>query len=504
MKIIPWIKSHKWEVIFLVIILFIGGGLRFYHVGEWMPFGEDEGRDAFIIRSIARDGDVQLLGPAAPNNQPDFHLGPGFYYLQVSFYWLSGMSPSGGAWSIAWLSFFSIILVYLVGRNFFSWQVGIISSGLFAVSFAMVYYGRWAWNPNVVPFFVLLIFLSLYKLTKLGENKKNSNFLFILAVAFGLVIQMHGTVLIVLPIILVLFFIIFRPTISWKKYLLAILIVLLLNSPYIIYDLTNGFSNTKGFINVVTQSDSGQSLNLWTRLSNTYEVWQNFWQQTLLHGQNNLLFFIMFAGSILYFLFRLWPAIKKRASGEILVFLWLVVPGFVFIFYKELIPYHYFCFVFPLPFLLLAYALKYFWKYKLLKAIVILSVFGLFGWQFYYSVNLLADLSSNGSRSSSYPVTLSDMQSAVDFIINDSQNQPFNFVSLPSHSYDRSYQYLFDNQGIVPSVVPEILQYQTEINQQSNFMFGNTKDLKSYKEDGSKLEWHQFGNVLVIKKHPID
>jgi len=468
-----WIRRHRFEVVLLVIILVVGGVLRFYAVGQFMHFGQDEGRDAFVVRSIAQDGDVQLLGPAAPNNRPDFHLGAGFYYLLVPFYWLSGMSPAGGAWAIALLSFLSIILVYLIGRNFFSWRAGLIAAGLFSVSFAMVYYGRWSWNPNVVPFFALLIFLALFKLTKLRENNKNANYSFLLAATFGIIIQMHGTALLILPIILALFFIIYRPQISWKKYLLAVLIVLLVNSPYIIHDLTNGFDNTKGFFQVITQSDSSQSLSLWTRLSNTYEVWQHFWHETLLHSQTNLLFFILFASSVFYLLLRLWPAIKKRSAGVILVFLWFVVPAVVFIFYKELIPYHYFCLIFPLPFLMLAYVLDYFWRNGFLKAIIVLSVIGLFGWQLFYSVQLLADLAPNGSRTSSYPVTLSDMESAIDYIIEDSQDQPFNFISQPTHSYDRSYQYLFDRKGIAPSVVPEEMQYQVEIGKHGENVFGN-------------------------------
>src|SRR3989338_8401185 len=115
-KMLDWLGRHRLELTLLVIILVIGGTLRFYQVGAWMHFGQDEGRDAFLVRSIARDGDVQLLGPAAPSNQPDFHLGPAFYYLLAPFYWLSGYSPASGAVAVASLSFLSIFLVYLVGR----------------------------------------------------------------------------------------------------------------------------------------------------------------------------------------------------------------------------------------------------------------------------------------------------------------------------------------------------------------------------------------------------
>lgn len=432
-KILQWIKSHRTEFIILILILAVGGFFRLYQVGEWMHFGQDEGRDAFMVRSMAADGDVQLLGPAAPNNRPDFHLGPFFYYLQVPFYWLSGMSPAGGAWAVGLFSLITIYLVYAVGKNFFSRPAGLIAAALFSASYLMVYYGRWAWNPNVVPFFALLIFLSLYKLAKIKESQKNEYYLYVLAASFGLIIQLHGTALMALPVILLFYFIIYRPRIACKKYIFAILIVIILNLPSIAYDLTNDFNNTKGFWAVITQSESQQSLGWWDRTTDTYEVWQNFWHENLLHGKTDWIFFVLLAGSIIFVLIKLWPIKKARENpGIILSLLWLIIPFVIFTFYKEAIPMHYFCLIFPLPFLLLAGVLNYFWRLKIQKIVIILIVLAIFSWQFNYSAQFLVDLAPNGRRASSYPVTLSDMQAAVNYIIEDSQGEKINFASQPA------------------------------------------------------------------------
>jgi len=480
-RTLQWIKSHRTEFIILILILVVGGFFRLYQVGEWMHFGQDEGRDAFMVKSIVADGDVQLLGPAAPNNRPDFHLGPFFYYFLVPFYWLSGLSPAGGAWAVALVSLLTVYLVYVIGKIFFGWRAGLMAAALFSVSFLMVYYGRWAWNPNVVPLFALLVFLSLYKLTKIKDNKRNEYYLYVLAASFSLIIQLHGTALIALPVILLFYFVIFRPKIAWQKYMLAVLIVIVLNSPSIVYDLTNIFDNTKGFWTVITQTESGQVVGWFSRASITYEAWQNFWHENLLHSKTNWIFFVLLAGSIIFVLIKLWPVKKaKENPGIVLSFLWLAVPFIIFTFYKEAIPVHYFCFIFPLPFLLLAGMLDNFWRRKEQKIVIILVVLAIFGLQIYYSVGLLNDLQDDGSRASSYPVTLADMQSAVDYIIEDSGDEKFSFSSQPAGQYDKSYLYLFDLQEVIPSVVPERIEYKVLVG----------------KDEAGEV----FGNVTVFKK----
>jgi 4-amino-4-deoxy-L-arabinose transferase-like glycosyltransferase len=465
-----------------------------------MHFGSDEARTAAAVQEMAKGEKFYLLGPAAQNNRPDFSLGPFFYYLLVPGQLLFGSSPASGAWTVAIFSVISIFLVYFLARQFFGRAAGLMAAGLYATSFVMVYYGRWVWNPNVVPFFILLIFISLYKLTQLADSRKNEKYLHILAICFGIIIQLHGTALFILPITLILYFLIFRPKISWKKYLLALLIVAILNLPVIINELGSNFSNTRGLIRVLTQADSGASPGLASQIEQTARTWKNFWYESLLHEKLKLLFYGLLLLSLGYLAVKLLIDVRKRVKNpaSILLALWLIPTFLVFIIYKEATPTHYFSLVFPLPFILLAGALNIFWKKRFLRVIPVVIALGLFGLQLYYSGFLLYDLRPNGSRASSYPVTLTDMEQAVDFIKNDVKGQNFNFQEQVTTGYDNSYRYLFSLQSIAPSQSLQPIEY--------DIFIGKVIVIANELPGQPVTEVKNFGNVTVVKisRQPLD
>ena len=124
---------------------------------------------------------------------------------------------------------------------------------------------------------------------------------------------------------------------------------------------------------------------------------------------------------------------------------------------------------------MLAGVLDFFWREGFVKALVVVFVSGIFGWQLYYSINLLNDLKPEGARASSYPVTLAEMEQAVDYITNNSGGERFNFIC---DNYYRSFEYLFDQQGAAVSVTPEVLRYEVVIGGSEGKRFGNLSVLK--------------------------
>src|SRR3989344_8231046 len=81
--------------IVLGIILFIGGFLRLYRIGDYMAFLGDEGRDVLVVKRIIVDHDFTLLGPITSVGL--MHLGPAYYYFMVPFLALSRLDPVGPA-----------------------------------------------------------------------------------------------------------------------------------------------------------------------------------------------------------------------------------------------------------------------------------------------------------------------------------------------------------------------------------------------------------------------
>ncbi|MDD5040195.1 MAG: glycosyltransferase family 39 protein [Patescibacteria group bacterium] len=462
-KLRAWVRANKYEVAIVLCIVCVGGFVRLYHVGAWMHFGNDEGRDAFTVADIAEHGYVKLVGPAASSISSDFHLGPAFYYLLAPAYALMHSRPSAGAVTVALFSTATIVLVWAVARKFFGRAAGLIAAMLYSVSFLEVYYGRWAWNPNLVPFFVLIIIFALFQLGLHRDRPANAWYLFVLAISLGIVMQLHGTALFAMPVLCAAYLLITRPRIPWKKYLIAGALLIFVNIPLILYEATNRLGNTRSLIRLLTQSDSNIQISIIERFRRAVVLTRSFWYETLFHSRFRELAAVAIVALVVFILWRIFSALKHKRKDRalILCLLWLCIPFCLLVPYKDAIPVHYFCTVFPAPFIIFGWFAGFVWHslrgYG--RVGVVMLVIVLWGLQLGYSTRLLHDLSPTGSRATSYPVTLSEMEQVAAFIKQDSKGHTFNFQSEPSGAYERSYEYVFECADIAASVVPETLQY---------------------------------------------
>ncbi len=491
MKIISWVKTHKVETIIILLILIIGGFFRFYEIGNFMHFGEDEARDAFMVRSIARDGDIQLLGPSISPGDQAFSLGPLYYYMLVPVYWLSGNSPMSGAVLVAIFSFLSIGLLYYLARLWFGVVAAVTSSFLYSVSWLIIYYGRWVWNPNFVPFFILFLMLCLYYLIKVKSSNKKW-WLFGVAISFAIITQLHGTALYILPPLLLFYFLIFRPRVNWKYYLVAFLLILLLYAPLILYDLKNDFANSHGFIKLLTDREPS-GLSIWDSIELSYNKYFEFYYEALLHQKIEISFIIVFMSALAVMVNNLIKNVKRKKDYEpsVLILLWLIIPFFVFIFYHDFTPPHYFCMVFPLSFILVGALIQFLFKYKWLRFSigVVPLVFG--SVLIYYSIGMLIDLQPSGNRNGTYQVTFTELEQVRDYVIKDSAGRLFYLKTIPSTAYDRSFEYLFDNEG-----------YQIRNNDpESDYLvvIGHHINIADFISQVDILKSEEFGNVEVLK-----
>jgi 4-amino-4-deoxy-L-arabinose transferase-like glycosyltransferase len=64
----------KRELGALVFILLVGAAMRLYHIGGYMTFLGDEGRDAIIVRRLLVDFDPILIGPGTSIG--NMYIGP--------------------------------------------------------------------------------------------------------------------------------------------------------------------------------------------------------------------------------------------------------------------------------------------------------------------------------------------------------------------------------------------------------------------------------------------
>ena len=183
-EIISFFKKHH-ELIFLALFILVAVILRFSHIFTLNFFTYDQARDALFVKRMIVDGEFRLLG--TQTSLPGMYLPPFYYYTLIPILWLSRLNPVGIDIYSALIGVATVPLIWFVANKIFGKPAGLFAAGLFAVSPLVVELTRRAWNPNTMPFFILIAFYFLYLYYK---NRKTKDFL--LAFAFyGYCLSLH-------------------------------------------------------------------------------------------------------------------------------------------------------------------------------------------------------------------------------------------------------------------------------------------------------------------------
>src|SRR4030042_1512722 len=209
-KIINWIKKNRWEAFWLALILLIAAYFRIYKIDQYLTFLGDEGRDVIVVRRLLVNFDPILVGPGTSIG--NMYLGPLYYYLIAPFLLLSNFSPVGPAVMVALLGVATVFLVWFITRNWFGKYAGSISSLLDSISPVVITYSKSSWNPNIMPFFSLLIIWSLWKFW----YEKKYGWFIVTMISFAFTLQSHYLGLLLAPVIGLFWIITFLKIIKLK------------------------------------------------------------------------------------------------------------------------------------------------------------------------------------------------------------------------------------------------------------------------------------------------
>lgn len=183
-----------WQEILLAIFILIAAILRFYHITRLEFFTYDQARDALFVKRMIIDHQFRLLG--TQTSLPGMYLPPFYYYTIVPILWLFRLNPVGIDIYSALIGVLSVPLVFLVANKIFGKPAGVFSAGIFAVSPLVVELTRRAWNPNTLPFFILVAFYFVYRYFLERKTKD-----FLLAFGFyGYCLSLHFGVWTLLPL----------------------------------------------------------------------------------------------------------------------------------------------------------------------------------------------------------------------------------------------------------------------------------------------------------------
>ena len=441
-----WIKEHKGEVLVVFLILVIGAFCRLYKIDEYMMFLGDEGRDVTVVRRFLKYGDLMFVGPGT--SVGNMYLGPIYYYYMAPWLWLWHYSPVGPAVGVALLGVATIWFLWHVTRL---WTKSPLVAGavavLYAVSPVVIYYSRSSWNPNIMPFFALLLVFSLWKVWA----EKKWRWLLVGSLAFAVTLQSHYLALLLFPVIAM---VIVKVRPPFRFLLLAAGCLLILMSPLFLFDYKHNWRNVMAVWDFFSRSDSDIKFKLGVFLPRLWSVWEKL-NIRLLAG-TSVFWGKVSAVVLLLGLVRVFS--KPLNSKYYLLAIWLASGLVGLALYKRDVYDHYLGFMFPLPFILLGVVLNNMKKVYIYVVCCLLFVLAV--------INLPLR---------KYPNRLLERSMMVaQKITEEAGGQKYNFALIGDKNYEPNYQYFLEDTQVV-EIDPQ--RYQETVADQLFVVCEYPKDL---------------------------
>jgi len=274
-KIFSFLNKYKYW--FFCVAIFFAIGLRVWDFSGGMLLKGDQIRDAVMsARSFENGfGELPLLGPRAGGTM--LRLGPLFYYFQSASAAIFGsIEPAVLALPNLLFSLLAIPLFFFLMRLYFSEKVSLISTTLFSFCFLAFEYSRFAWNPNSIPFFVLLFLYAWLRIFSDSERKKWQWFL-LLGTAFAIASQLHFTSMVALGIFAAVFLIFryknFWQKVGWINLVVFLATVLFFYIPVIVSDVLSKGDNLDLFFKSIGSKTSDHT------------AWQNIGREFYYFGE---------------------------------------------------------------------------------------------------------------------------------------------------------------------------------------------------------------------------
>lgn len=243
------ISKIDWKLGAFFLIIAIGVFLRVWHFSDWLFFKLDQARDSFLILQAYEKGIeyLPLLGPRAGGT--NLLLGPAYYYFQyISLIITQNTHPAAFAYPDLIFSILAIPTFYVLLKKYFDRNWSLILASVLSLNFFAIEYSRFSWNPNPLPFFTILFFLSILNIFDEREKRKTL-WIIIAAVSFSVASQLHFLAFLAFPTIIVLFVFFqwrnLKKFISLKRVGLFLLIFFLAYLPWLLNDIESPWRNLR-------------------------------------------------------------------------------------------------------------------------------------------------------------------------------------------------------------------------------------------------------------------
>lgn len=453
---------YQYRIVTMILIMVIGIFLRTYKHHDWLLFEFDQVRDATLVEDIVEnDKPWPDFGPTmrASSDSKDtlFKIGPIYYYFQIISAEIFGAEAQSMAYPDLLFSILSIPLFYYFLKRYFSYEISIILTFLYSVSFFSIKYSRFAWNPNPIPFFSILFILAMVEFL---EKKERVSWWWVLAlgISLGVGVQLHASMLLLFGALALLSFgYMLKLHLSvWKKIIVVIAIAALLNTPQILSEFRTGFQNSRFFFNSSVKDGGSKEENLTSVLAESLScvVEANMHMISSYGGENcnysyvkvfennkagkkfresapwSIFFFSAFFSIVGYLLlFKKWRD-GKRGNGKYFLSFVLVYYAAFFVITIPIIgsgfkEFRHYLPVFFIPYFFLGIFLSYFLESKR-RAVFLFTFMIAFLIFLILNITALTDyyhLLLSGKGNDGHSVYLGETEELVDYMIDKIENE---------------------------------------------------------------------------------
>lgn len=405
--VFPKFSKINWLIIGIIAI---SAFMRLYRISDYMEFLGDQGRDVVIIKDFLKNGNLFFIGPQTSIG--NMYLGPYYYYFIAPSLLFSLFSPVGPTIFVALLGILTTYLIYKITTKYFNHQTGYIASFLFAISPVVIKYSNFSWNPNIMPLFALLFIYFI-------DQKK-----YIYAtIAFIMCLNSHYLALILLlPAAFIL--LLDYKKFSLKSFILPLIIFILSLTPQVLFDLKHHGQNIKALTVFFTQRETTVSVLPYKALPILPAMFNQVTTRLLAGKIDNLGIFV----SVIFFTLIIYSIFKIKNRFFYISLVWFLSGLIGLALYKQHIYDHYFAFIYPVIFILLAITISKINKYIAVIMVIVLSGLSIYSNQFQWEP----------------PKQLKTTQQIDQSIIDKSNNLPFNFILLAKMNYDPGYLYFLN------------------------------------------------------------
>jgi len=422
----------------LIFIVFIGTFLRFFHLFENMVFIGDQGWFYLSAYKLLVEGEIPLVG--IPSSVVWLSQGALATYFIATALFLGKLHPVAPAILFSIFDVVTLVLVYIIGSNYFNRKAALFASLIYATSPLIVLSSRMPYHTSMIPFFACVFFLVLLKAKNTAFDK------FLLSVfLYGLLLQ-HELSNAVLAVPLILVFVKKKMALTKKRLALVFGSLLLGVLPFVIYDITHGFIQTAGFplwiLNRV-RLFFGLTVSGNSTTGNIPFAFSTMSQQfiTLTYPTSSLISLIVTISLLCFFLYK---GVLKRDKKLAIIGMWLFIPLGAFLVHAAPGA-AYFPLIFPAFCLLLGYALscvsrKYLALLFLVGILSYLNIWFLLKNDYY--ISSAAQERVIPSTHYSYGISWKTIDMAAVAIIEDSRGKDF---SITGKDFYAMYDSNLDN-----------------------------------------------------------